>query len=260
MKLNLKSKKVLLLGSTGVLGTEYVKQFLEKKVDLVAIDIPSKKFFENKKKYKKAHWIEGNVLNENQVIKSIKDAAKILKKFDVVIYNAAATQESMVSKKNNNFPKFENYPLKLWEKSINVNLTGAFLFARECCKYFSKKGASMIFVSSTYGVVAPDHRLYIGENFKSIPAYSATKAGIIGLSKWLSTWLAPKKIRVNVVVPGGVKNKQSKKFIKNYSNKTPLGRMANRNEIFGIIEYLSNDTSTYTTGQTFVVDGGFTTW
>ncbi len=118
----------------------------------------------------------------------------------------------------------------------------------------------MIFVSSTYGVVAPDHRLYIGENFKSIPAYSATKAGIIGLSKWLSTWLAPKKIRVNVVVPGGVKNKQSKKFIKNYSNKTPLGRMANRNEIFGIIEYLSNDTSTYTTGQTFVVDGGFTTW
>ena len=95
----------------------------------------------------------------------------------------------------------------------------------------------MIFVSSTYGVVAPDHRLYIGENFKSIPAYSATKAGIIGLSKWLSTWLAPKKIRVNVVVPGGVKNKQSKKFIKNYSNKTPLGRMANRNEIFGIIEF-----------------------
>ena len=130
------------------------------------------------------------------------------------------------------------------------------MFARECCKYFSK---SMIFVSSTYGLVAPDHDLYKGENFKSIPAYSATKAGIIDY-KWLSTWLAKKKIRVNVVVPGGVKNKQSKKFIKNYSKKTPLGRMANKDEIFGIIHYLSSDSSNYTTGQTFVVDGGFTTW
>ena len=260
MNLNLEGKNVLLFGSTGVLGSEYVKQFLKKKANLVAIDIHSKKFLSNKKKFKKAHWLECNILSEAELINSIKDAGKILKKFDVVIYNAAATQESMISKYKNNFPKFEKYPLKLWNKSIAVNLTGAFMFARECCKYFPKKGASMIFVSSTYGIVAPDHGLYKGEKFKSIPTYSASKAGIIGLSRWLSTWLAQKKIRVNVVVPGGVKNKQSNEFIKKYSKKTPLGRMANRDEIFGIIEYLSSNSSTYATGQTFIVDGGFTSW
>jgi len=260
MQFNLKGKNILLFGSTGVLGSEYTSQLIKNNVNLVAIDIFSKNFLKLKKKYKNVHWIECNVLKEEQVIKSIHLASKVLKKFDVVIYNAAATQESLIYKKKNNFPVFEKYPLDLWNKSVGVNLTGAFLFARECCKYFSKKGASMIFVSSTYGLVAPDHDLYKGEKFKSIPAYSATKAGIIGLAKWLSTWLAKKKIRVNVVVPGCVKNKQSKKFIKNYSKKTPLGRMANKDEIFGIIHYLSSDSSNYTTGQTFVVDGGFTTW
>ena len=259
MQSDLKGKNILLFGSTGVLGSEYTKQLIKNQANLVAIDILSKNFLKLKKKYKTVNWIKCNVLKEEEVINSIHLASKILKKFDVVIYNVAATQESLVHNRNN-FPVFEKYPLNLWNKSIGINLTGAFLFARECCKHLSKKGSSMIFVSSTYGLVAPDHDMYSGENFKSIPAYSATKAGIIGLAKWLSTWLAKKKIRVNVVVPGGVKNEQSQKFIKKYSRKTPLGRMANKDEIFGIIHYLSSDSSSYTTGQTFVIDGGFTTW
>ena len=93
----------------------------------------------------------------------------------------------------------------MWKKTIDVNLTGAFLFAREIGKIFKKqKYGNLINISSIYGVVAPDHSIYENEKFDSFPGYSASKFGLIGFSKWLATKWAKNNIRVNCVSPGGI--------------------------------------------------------
>ena len=103
------------------------------------------------------------------------------------------------------FSPFESYPLEVWRRTIDVNLTGTFLVAREAGRALLESGGgSLVTVSSIYGVVGPDHRIYDDQPFKSFPGYSASKAGVIGLTRWLATWWARKGIRVNCVVPGGV--------------------------------------------------------
>ena len=94
--------------------------------------------------------------------------------------------------------------------------------------------------------------------FKSVPSYSASKAGVIGLTKWLSTYWGKHNVRVNCVSPGGIRNKHNKKFINEYSKRTPLLRMGEKDEISGIILYLCSDLSSYATGQNFIIDGGWT--
>ncbi len=252
----IKSKKILLIGATGVLGSHYVKRFLDEGAKLVAVDLPGKKFELLMKKFKKVKFLKCDVTNETSLKTTIKNSIKYLKGIDCLIYNAAATQESFLKNKKK-FPNFENYPLDLWNLSLDINLTGAFLSARETNNELKKSKGSIIFVSSIYGIVSPDHKIYENQKFKSIPAYSASKAGIIGLAKWLASWNAG-KVRVNVVSPGGVYNKHNKKFLKSYSSKTLVGRMAKQEEIFGIFKYLISDSASYVTGQNFIIDGGYT--
>ena len=109
-------------------------------------------------------------------------------------------------------------------------------------------------------MVGPDHRIYEDERFKSFPGYSASKAGVIGLTRWLATWWAKDNLRVNCVSQGGVYNGQDPRFVDEYSRRTPVGRMADRHELSGIMFYLLSDASSYCTGQNFIVDGGFTAW
>ena len=142
---------------------------------------------------------------------------------------------------------------------LKVNLTGVFLVAREGGKAMLESGGgSLVNVSSTYGVVGPDHRIYEGMTFASFPGYSATKAGVHGLTRWLATYWGDKGIRVNTLVPGGVENNHDPEFVKRYAARTPLGRMAKREDMVGMVIYLVSDASAYSTGQQFFVDGGWT--
>jgi len=148
-------------------------------------------------------------------------------------------------------------PLESLEKFLRVNLLALFSVCREFAKYCAH-GASIINFSSTYGINSPKHFIYPDGFVKHI-GYSITKAGVIGMSKYLATYLAP-RIRVNTIVPGGVENSQSPTFIDNYSRMTPMGRMMNKNEILGAVLYLASDLSSYTTGSSLTVDGGWTAW
>jgi NAD(P)-dependent dehydrogenase (short-subunit alcohol dehydrogenase family) len=179
---------------------------------------------------------------------------------DVVLNNAAGTGEFFQTQ-GDVFAPFEEYPLAVWNSVIQTNLTGAFLVAREGGKALKASGGgSMINVASIYGVVGPDHRIYDGMPFKSFPGYSASKAGVLGLTRWLATYWGKSGIRVNALIPGGVFNEHSDEFVERYSNRTPMGRMAEREELVGMIVYLASDASRYCTGQSFAVDGGFTAW
>jgi NAD(P)-dependent dehydrogenase (short-subunit alcohol dehydrogenase family) len=193
---------------------------------------------------------------------------KVLRHFDgidILINNAAINDmfESPAAAAEQS--KFENYPLELWQRSLDVNVTGIF----NCCQilgtHMAKRGrGSIVNIASTYGVVAPDQSIYIDENgeqkfFKS-PAYPATKGAVISFTRFLAAYWGKAGIRVNCLSPGGVRNGQATHFVENYGARTPLGRMAAPTDYRGAIVFLASEASVYMTGANLVVDGGWTAW
>jgi len=159
---------------------------------------------------------------------------------------------------------FEDYPLDLWNQALAVNLTGAFLCCQAAARpMLAQGGGVMVNLSSIYGLAAPDQRMYQlpGQALQYKPAYyPVTKAGILGLTKYLAAYYAGKNIRVNALSPGGVYNGHDDEFVKAYSARAVLGRMAEKDEMNGALLFLVSDASKYMTGANLVVDGGWTTW
>ena len=159
---------------------------------------------------------------------------------------------------------FEEYPLELWNQALEVNLTGMFLCCQATGRQMIQQGGGVIInVSSIYGLVGPDQRIYQrdGDQPKFKPAYySVTKAGVLGLTSYLATYYAGKNIRVNALTPGGVCDKHDDKFLDAYAARTVMGRMAEKDEMNGALLFLASNASSYMTGGNLVVDGGWTTW
>jgi NAD(P)-dependent dehydrogenase (short-subunit alcohol dehydrogenase family) len=147
-----------------------------------------------------------------------------------------------------------------------VNLDAMFLVAREVGSLMaSRRRGSIIQTASIYGVVAPDPRIYEGSQYlgramSTPPAYSASKAAVIGLTRHLAAYWGPSNVRVNAITPGGVESGQNEAFKTRYSARVPLGRMAEADEMVGALIFLASDASSYVTGQNIVVDGGLTVW
>ena len=256
---DISNKRILLVGATGVLGRVYASALAEQGARLVLADTEQSDVISYAQKLD-VLAITIDVSSEKSVIDCVTYCETKLGGLDAVINNAAATGEGLM-KAGEAFADFEEYPLEVWQKTLDVNLTGTFLVAREAGRLMKSdgNGGSMINISSIYGVVGPDHRIYEGQPFKSFPGYSASKSGVIGLTKWLATWWGA-TIRVNCLTPGGVFNDHNEQFVKAYSDRVPMGRMAERDELVGIILYLLSDSSSYVTGQNFIVDGGLTSW
>jgi 2-deoxy-D-gluconate 3-dehydrogenase len=160
---------------------------------------------------------------------------------------------------------FEDYPLADWNAALNVNLTGMFLTTQACVKQMIAQGkkGSIINICSTYGLNGPDQRIYIkdGKRVAYKPVYyTVTKAGVMGFTKYLAAYYAETEIRINALTPGGVFNNHEEYFVKNYSAKTILGRMAKKDEMNGALLFLASDASSYMTGNNVIVDGGWTAW
>jgi 2-deoxy-D-gluconate 3-dehydrogenase len=159
---------------------------------------------------------------------------------------------------------FEDYPLDIWNQALEVNLTGMFLCCQAAGKLMVGQGGGVIInISSIYGMVGPDQRIYQrnGELPQFKPAfYSVTKAGVLGLTNYLATYYAGKGIRVNALTPGGIYNEHNDEFVKAYAARTVIERMAEKNEMNGALLFLASDASSYMTGGNLVVDGGWTAW
>lgn len=260
---DLHNKVVVVTGGTGLLGSAYCMELAQYGANVVVADLDGEKSKESAAEIteqtgNEALGITCDVSTEEDVIDLFTSALDHFGKVDGVLNNAAATGEHLM-RKGAVFSSFEEYPLEVWDEIIRVNLTGVFLVAREGGKaMLASGGGSMVNVSSTYGVVGPDHRIYEGMKFKSFPGYSAAKAGVHGLTRWLATYWGEKGIRVNTLVPGGVENNHDPEFVRRYAERTPLRRMAKREDMVGMVIYLLSDASSYVTGQQFFVDGGWT--
>jgi len=155
---------------------------------------------------------------------------------------------------------FQEQTTGTWRRALDVNLTAPFVLSQACALPLAQSGqGSMINISSIYGISGPDQRIYGGTSLGNPAAYAASKGGLLQLTRWLATTLAP-DVRVNAITLGGVERDQPAKFQEAYIQKTPLRRMAIEEDVKGAVAYLASDMSAYVTGHNLVVDGGWTTW
>jgi len=222
--------KVIVTGSEGLLGKEITrhleKSYSVQKLDLLlGHDLRDEKFVKSWFSKNKAHALV-NCFALNDHVKPGQKRGTI---FDI--------------------------SLESFSEFLEVNLTVLFSVCREFA--YNNKQGSIINFSATTGIVSARPDLYDGAH--KHPGYSVSKAGVINLTKFLATHLAP-QIRVNCIAPGGVEYDQDEEFIKKYSKHTPLRRMMKKNELNKLVEFLCTNDSSYMTGSTIIIDGGWTTW
>jgi NAD(P)-dependent dehydrogenase (short-subunit alcohol dehydrogenase family) len=258
---DLSGSVVIITGAAGNLGSKYAEGLSQAGANLVLADLDydsCKKLGKQlESKYStKTLAIKLDLTNKISIKNMVSKSMKQFSKIDVLINNAAYQGNQKTRK-----IKFEDFPLNEWNKAVSVNLTGIFLTCQEVGKIMVKqKKGNIINISSTYGIVAPDQRIYGVSGQNAAAFYSATKGAVINLTKYLASYWNRTGIRVNCLSPGGVENSQELNFIKNYSEKTILGRMARKDEYVGAIIFLSSDASSYMTGSNLIVDGGWTAW
>lgn len=175
------------------------------------------------------------------------------------------------------FKAYTECGLAGWQDVIKAELDGAFLCTQQAGKHMEKTGrGSIILLSSIYGVVGNDQRIYEGSNLADVyggdkvekpkriyahASYAAAKGAHISLARYLAAYWGQKNIRVNCVSPGGVAHKdENAVFVKKYCDRVPLGRKASVEDVTCAVIYLASDAASYVTGHNLIVDGGWTAW
>lgn len=269
--IDLRNKSVLITGGAGILGRRIVRRLLDAGARVAVVDVNGDvlgAFTAELEQEAKAHpsravgnWsVHAVDITDMEALRSLQHELRATwGDVDVLINNAA-------TKSPNFFAPFHEFPLQDWEMVFETNVTAAM----QCCQVFghamAERGAgSIINTLSIYGIVAPDQRIYEGSLYEgraiNTPAvYSASKAALWGLTKYLAAYWGPRNVRVNAVTPGGVESGQNDTFKMRYSGRVPMGRMANAEELPGAFVYLASDAASYVTGQNICVDGGLTVW
>ena len=277
-KFSLKDKTAVITGGTGLLGSVYTHSLLSLGASVIVIDkkIDKTKFIKNlvkeynltKEIINKIKFVKCDITNKKQIDKSFKKIRSNLKNLKVLINNASLVKQVGNDDLRDTYRPFLQMKQKDWEDFFSVDLTGTLLVTQKCIPFLRKNGGgSIINISSTYGILSPDQRIYESLSPKNSKqkiekpiGYSISKSGVLNMTRFLATKFAEDKIRVNTLTLGGVYTNNPKTFVKSYSDKTPLRRMADKNEYAGPIIFLATDASSYMTGSNLVVDGGWSTW
>jgi NAD(P)-dependent dehydrogenase (short-subunit alcohol dehydrogenase family) len=268
----LTNKVAIVTGGSGFLGRQHCLALVEHGATVYNFDlnqietdsIETENYTNGQIKF-----IACDISKELDVGKAVEKVLQNAKKIDVLINNASIDHKVTENlAENRSDYRFENFDFSSWEKEIGVGLNGAIY----CSKYVSKnmivnKSGSIINIASDLGVIAPDQRIYLKEKqgletmrFYKPFSYSVIKHGLVGLTKYLSTYLAEYGIRVNTLSPGSIENHQDVEFLNSLRNRIPMGRLANVEEYKGAIQFLASDASSYMTGQNLIIDGGRSTW
>lgn len=265
----LTDRVVLISGATGLLGKEFALAVASAGAHLVLGDLKRDSLESLKREIASVYphtktWVRVLDVTDASSCRSTAELCETqFNRIDAVIHSAAIDPKFEQGSDTTRFSKFTEFPEELWQSSLDVNLTGAFLLAQATCKVMEKSGkGSIIFLGSNYGLVGPDQRIYkkAGQEHQTYkPAiYSVCKAGLLGLTKFLAAYYMNTAIRINLLTPSGVWNQHDDEFVKNYSSRTILGRMSEKNEYRGAVIFLASDASSYMTGANLVIDGGWT--
>jgi NAD(P)-dependent dehydrogenase (short-subunit alcohol dehydrogenase family) len=265
---SLHDKVAIVTGALGLLGKNHCWALASAGATVIAADLDESACDEfaariSDRYATPSHGIKVDITDPAAIESLRNEVLATFGRIDVLVNNAAVND--VFAEAQFQILKLENYPLELWKRFIDVNLTGTFLCSQILGSEMAKrKSGSIINIASTYGVVAPDQSVYRrpdGEqSFYKSPVYPAAKAGIIALTKYMASYWGRSGVRVNALSPGGVENLQDDFFVKNYSARTPLGRMAMPDEYRGAIVFLASDAASYMTGANLIIDGGWTAW
>jgi gluconate 5-dehydrogenase len=249
---NLKGKVVVVTGATGQLGKKITNAFVQMGCTTIGLDLK----INDANKIEGADYYEMDIVSKDAVLATFEKIIAKYKSFDILVNNAGVST----------FAPFEQREEKDIDWVMDVNVKGTFFCIQSYVHFFDlhkfQKGA-IVNIGSFYGVISPDFRIYGDTPRRSPEIYGATKAGVIQMTKYFGVHLADRNIRVNALSPGGIYNPvtpQGPEFLKHYSYRCPMKRMANDDEMIGAVLYLAGDAATYTTGQNLVVDGGMSSW
>jgi len=270
-KFDLTGRVAVVTGGVGLLGAEFCKTLAEAGAAVAVVDLNGEAARQTADRLTREGYrataFPADITKPDSVNALAASVLADFGRLDVLVNSAALDPkfDPQASAKGIAPGAFEDYPLEDWNAAMSVNLTGMFLVTQACVKPMianGKKG-SIINICSTYGLNGPDQRIYIknGKRVAFKPVYyTVSKAGVLGFTKYLAAYYAETNIRVNALTPGGVFNDHEEYFVKNYSAKTILGRMAQKDEMNGALLFLASDASSYMTGNNLVVDGGWTAW
>lgn len=259
--MSMEGRRVLITGATGALGYVIADTMAELGADLLLVDRPESDFKSlldvlSRHGERQLFCLPCDLESQNER-DSLVSLAKASGGINVLINNAAFVGTSGLQ--GWALP-FEQQSVETWRRAMEVNVTAAFDLSKQFAESLRSTGnASIINVGSIYGLLGPNWGLYEGTTMANPAAYAASKGGLIQLTRWMATTLAP-QIRVNCISPGGISRNQPEAFVKRYEAMTPLGRMAVEDDFRGAFAYLASDLSNYVTGQNLTVDGGWSAW
>ncbi len=273
-KFGLTGKTALITGAAGILGVQHAAALLESGATVVLTDLG-----------------EASLASASVSLSGTADPARILarpmdvcqpeaiqavaeelasdgRRVDILVNNAAIDPKVKGDQGVVETSRLENFPLDQWSAQLAVGLTGAFL----CSQVFGSamaqdgRGGVILNIASDLSVFSPDQRIYrkpgLADEMQPVKpvTYSVIKAGLIGLTRYLSTYWADRGVRANALSPGGVSDGQDVEFVQNLTSLIPLGRMASRDEYRAAVQFLCSDASAYLNGQNIVMDGGRSVW
>ena len=258
-KFELKDKVIVITGACGLVGRAFCEAAAQFGAHVVLADIPAANPEEAAKELTDRHG--RNMLGFSL---DVADRGEVEKLKEAVI-NSFGRIDGLVNAHQNKshliFEPFEKVSDDNWDTVVHINLKGTFLTCQILGTWMTENGGgSIINIPSTYSVVAPNQNLYKGTSLGCPAAYSASKGGIDALSRYLASYWANKKVRVNMITPHGVWNHHEDQFEENFARFSPMERLSYNHEVASAMIYLLSDASSYVTGDNLLVEGGWTVW
>ena len=247
---------VVITGACGLIGRELTRAFLERGANVVAADItPAAERRSFPTGAGEVFHAQVNVTQAGEIEQLANDAIARFGRVDVLVnshhYKPVGFLEATP----------ENFPEELWDAIVEVNLKATFLTCREFGRrMLERTSGSIINFASTYGVVSSNPDLYEGNTLGNPVAYTASKGGVIMLTKYLGAYWADRGVRVNCITPHGVENHQEDGFVDRFKKKSPMRRLMRSDEILGAVLFLASPASSYATASNVLIDGGWTAW
>ncbi len=247
---DLSKKNIIVLGSEGLIGREIIKSCVETNAKIICLDLK----FENLQKNNNVYFEKFDVTKLNKIDSFLK---KIVKKYGPPnCFINASYPKSKNWVKNS----YKDVDLNDYIKNVNLHMNTYIWIAKKIADIMvtnNIKDGSIVQLSSIYGILGQDSELYKNTEMRESMTYSAIKGGINNSVRSMAAYYGKYNLRINSIIAGGVFDYQSKNFVKKYKRKTPLGRMANPKEIAFSSLFLISDASSYITGSSLVVDGGY---